>query len=301
MRCSAIAAALLLSLLLTGPARAATPAEEPPSDSPATASTSPGRFVLFPPDDLYPRYLADPHAPATSLLVQSFSSTAIEGAESRRYHIKFGGIFPVVRWQPGGAEGRRWQFRIEAGIDAQFDIENNADNTGWDGNYGFFLTTDHPDQALVWKVGIFHTSAHIGDEWIERTGRERIGYTREELQLAVARRWGGGRRAYLEAAWGYDLLTEELMDPARLQAGVEREGSRRFGKNQDFGWYAALDLSAWEERDWRLDVGAQIGFVASPHGRAWRFGLQYWDGRVPLGEFFADTESNLTIGLWTEL
>ena len=272
-------------------------------EEPVTAgeeSASAGRWRLFPRGHLYPRYLADPHAPTAAAEFQSVSTVGIEQAGDARQHVKLGGIFPLARREPKRPGGRRWQVRLEGGLDAVFDRENRTDNIGWDGNYGLSLTSDREEGGWAYKVGTFHISAHVGDEWIERTGRTLVGYRREELMAAVARVWGPGRRAYLEGGWAYDRLNEERQKPARVQAGFEHQGKRRFFGDST-GWYAAIDLSAWEERDWRLDVGAQLGLVTNPHGRTWRIGLQYWDGRVPLGEFFAETEPYLALGLWTDL
>ena len=62
--------------------------------------------------------------------------------------------------------------------------------------------------------GTKHDSAHVGDEHSERTGRQRIGYTREELVAGVswrpARKW----RIYAEGGFGYGL--DDFQDPGRL-------------------------------------------------------------------------------------
>ena len=90
------------------------------------------------------------------------------------------------------------------------------------------------------------------------------------------------------------------MEPLRMQAGFEFESPRPQWRVLT-GWYAATDISSWEERDWRTDVSIQAGVKVVSDGRTWRLGIQYYDGRVPLGEFFTETESAFTIGLWSEL
>ncbi len=266
---------------------------------PAAAEAEGGReIVVFPADNLYPLYIADPHSPASGILIQSFTSTGIEQAGDQRVFLKLGGRFGLLRWQPRKPGGRAWQLNLDAGLDAQFDIDNSLDNIGWDGNFGLSATTARQGGTVAWKLGILHTSAHIGDEWIERTGRERIGYTRTEALGGISARLTPRWRTYFEAGWGYDLNSDE-MEPGRLQAGLDYRAPGRFWAGIG-GWYAAVDLSSWEERDWRLDAGLQGGLILSG-GRTWRVGVQYWDGRVPLGEFFQHTESNFTLGLWAEL
>ena len=67
------------------------------------------------------------------------------------------------------------------------------------------------------------------------------------------------------------------------------------------GWYAALDLQAMEERDWSLDAALQIGVQFLNRDRRWRLGLEAYDGRVPLGEFYQDDESYVAFGIWMDV
>lgn len=293
----------LLGLLLLAGAAAAEGEESPATDTePHTSSVhlkSGREIVVFPANSLYPLYIADPHSPATGILIQSFTSTGIDQAGNQRFFLKLGGQFGLLRWQPRNPGGRAWQLNLDAGLDAQFDIDNRNDNIGWDGNYGLSSTTARQGGKVVWKLGILHTSSHLGDEWIKRTGRERINYTRQEALVGMSWRFAPRWRTYSEAGWGYDLSSDE-MEPGRLQAGLDYRAPGRFWGGIG-GWYAALDLSSWGERDGRLDTGFQGGLIISGAGNTWRLGIQYWDGRVPVGEFFQDTESNFTLGLWSEL
>lgn len=258
------------------------------------------RLEVFPRGHLVRPWTADPQRPGSAILVGLYPDAEIEEGGEKRFTLALGGRFGLLRWLPAEPGGRTFQLNLEAGLDAQFDIDNSLDNIGWDGNYGLTVSTVGAGGRVGWTLGFLHTSAHLGDEWIERTGRERIDYTREELRLAVAFALRPAWRVYAEGAWGYILRNEELMDPLRFQAGVELEPPRRWIGGRA-GWYAAVDLSSWEERDWRLDVALQVGVVLDSGGRVWRLGVAWRDGRVPLGEFFHLTESALTFGLWSEL
>ena len=96
--------------------------------------------------------------------------------------------------------------------------------------------------------------------------------------------------------------------------GKGRSAEHSRPKIQDSSWHStveinpysdleswALDLQSWEERDWRLDLALQAGLRFDSLGRVWRLGVQYTDGRVPLGEFFQYTEAALAVGLWLEI
>lgn len=137
-------------------------------------------------------------------------------------------------------------------------------------------------------------SSHVGDEYAERTGRRRIDATREELVLGAA--WPAGPwRVYAEGGW--DPEPEEAIgqQPGRLQAGLERQGTFR---GRSLGWFGAANLEALEERDWEVDLSLQAGLIVPAGERRWRAGLQWYDGRVPLGELAPHEESYLILGLW---
>lgn len=288
----------LLFLILTSLVEAnGIPGPGPPSaEAPVVEIGSKRTVRLFPVTDLYPANKADLHRPRFGIAYLSVPSVGIAESGEARFDLRLGGRFGLVRVTPRAAGGQVWQISVIAGFDSQFDIDNSFDNIGWDGNYGLAFTSSR-DSGLAFKLSIFHTSSHVGDEYAERTGRRRIGYTREEVSAgiswAISPRW----RTYTEAGWAYSLRNEELQEPGRAQFGLEYESAESLW-NQRLGWYVALDLSATQERDWRLDTSVDMGFLLRSGNRQWRVGVGYYDGRVPLGEFFQDEERYLSFGLW---
>ena len=252
---------------------------------------------LWPAGHVYPLYIADPHRPVGAAMADFYTRTGIYDSTDARTGLSVGGRFGFFRLDPAYPGGRSWQLSLDAGLKAQFDSYNKLDNVGWDGNYGLSLTTASGPLAL--RVGIFHTSAHVGDEYAERTGRTRIDYTREEAALGVAWRLAQRLWVYGEGGYGYYRLTEEQR-PWRAQGGLQYT-TRPMLLGGRFAWYAAADFSATEERDWRLDTAVQTGVTTTSAGRQWRIGVQYIDGRPPLGEFFQDTEAWFTLGIWVDL
>jgi hypothetical protein len=257
-----------------------------------------GRTVwLFPAGHVHPGYIADPHRPLTAVMAQFYTRTGIYDSTTARTGLNVGGSFGILRLAPAQPEGRSWQLSVDASLNAQFDSYNKLDNIGWDGKYGLSLTTT--SGPLSFRVGVLHDSAHIGDEYAERTGRTRIDYTREEAALGVGWQFARGWRVYGEGAYAYYQLTEEQR-PWRAQGGLEHT-TRRMLLGGRFAWYAAVDFSATEERDWRLDTTVQAGVTTTSAGRRWRIGVQYIDGRPPMGEFFQDTEAWFALGVWIDL
>ncbi len=258
-----------------------------------------GDFTFLPAGQLYLPYLADPHQVGFGVQWLNFVNVAIPQSGNNRVALKAGGRFGIAGGGASELSAASWQIDLLGGFNAQFDADHSLDNIGWDGWYGMLVTTGEP-RATSFKLGVIHDSSHVGDEYMERTGRTRIGYTRHELAAgvshALARQW----RLYAEGAWGFLLGNEELMQPGRAQAGVEFESCRRLN-GRCTGWFAALDLSAMEERDWHRDLAAATGLIVRSSGRTWRFGIEWYRGRPPIGEFFQYTESYLSLGVWLDV
>jgi hypothetical protein len=135
---------------------------------------------------------------------------------------------------------------------------------------------------------------------MERTGRKRIGYTRQELAGGIswfpAERW----RLYAETGRSLSMSNRQLQDPWRWQLGVEYESAPSFWRRRA-AWYAAVDAQTMQERNWRIDVSLQSGFVVKSAGRTWRIGAAWYNGRPMIGEFFQYTERYLSVGLWIDI
>lgn len=259
----------------------------------------PWGMTLFPTGDLYPHYIADPHRVGFGVQWLSFTETRIPDSGDSRVALRAGGRFGIVRMHPSEEKERGWQVSLEGGFNAQFDADHSLDNIGWDGRYGLVVTTAQSGQ-WAFKLGILHDSSHVGDEYMERTGRKRIGYTRHELAAAAS--WSPDERfrTYGEAAWGYELSNDQLQEPGRIQFGLEYQSPPTPGKVR-MGWYGAADFSALEERDWRVDRSLQAGLAAHSGGRTWRFGVEWYRGRPPIGEFFQYTEEYVSLGVWVDI
>ncbi len=283
-------------------AHAGAESKESPTKSDVSSSfttLSGTTIIMFPPGDMYPYYIADQHRVGFCIQVLRYTATEIPAAGKSRIYLKTGANIGIARFHPSGHPDRGWQLSVQAGWDGQFDSDNSQDNIGWDGNYGFLLSMA-PASGLAFKLGMLHTSSHVGDEYIERTGRKRIGYTRHEITGGVSWSMSEQWRLYSEAGWGYDLRNETLMAPGRLQAGLEFVDEKSLWQDI-LGWYIAVDTSTWEERDWRLDVSAQLGVLLPSADHRVKLGIEYYNGRVPIGEFFQFDETYIAFGAWMDL
>lgn len=295
--------ALALALLAAG-GTARAQEELPPEDEALPVEARRAREWL-PEGTLYEPYVAEIRRPGFAAGVLGAADVGAADSGDLRFSLKLGGRFGLLRLAPTDRE-RLWQLSLEAGFYGQFDIDHSLDNLGWDGLYGLTLTTVRADgRGPAVKLAVNHISSHVGDEYAERTGRRRIGYTREEVAVGASwrpewRRWQRWR-LYGEAAYAHVTRNEALQDPGRVEAGVEYEAPGSVGRTGRWGTYAALDVNVWEERDWEPSVGLAAGFRATSAERTWRLGLLAYDGQIPIGEFFQVEERYLIVGMWLDL
>ncbi|QKT03809.1 DUF1207 domain-containing protein [Ectothiorhodospiraceae bacterium 2226] len=254
------------------------------------------RLEALPIGEPYPPYLADPHRRALSLKWLGFDRVDIPDTGSSRLLVRAGMRFGLLRFTPVDRPDEAWQLSFEGGYDAQFDNDRRQDNIGWDGHYGLLLTTRRG--PFAYKLGALHVSGHVGDEYMERVGRPRINYTREEWVAGIAWSPDPHWTAYAETGRAYHRGSP-LLERWRAQAGVQVE--RRPPQWERLGWYAGLDLQGMEERDWRVDVALQVGLSIPSGHRLWRVGLELYEGRPPMTEFFEHTERYIALGAWLDI
>ena len=249
----------------------------------ASQETSVG-WEIGPRGILYPDYLADPRRPQISVgalwIVDSDLVDLYEGGNDRLEN-RLGERFPLVRYTPDS--GRAWELTVEGAYFGFFDLKQSIDNVGWDGWYGLGLAWS---VAPTW-VGQFHyrhLSSQLGDEFIERTGRERVNYTREDITLGLAWEPAPGVALYTEG--GVDLyLGSEQQEALFLQFGaqVRREEPSVF---DFFGWQAGLDLQRVDVEDFTPEFTAQAALLVpfEREGQSLRIAVEFHTGRVLIGE-----------------
>ena len=292
---------LVAALLLAAAAVRAQEGGAPPvSSHPISPEPSPEPgFTFFPRRPLYPVYLADPKSPEFSISVFKVTKNRISNAGSTRVGAKMGGRFGLLRWAPASAPDRPWQAEGEASFSEQADPDYELDDIGWDGSYALLFCREiRPSWFL--QFGSKHLSSHVGDEYAERTGRLRVGYSRDEITLGATRRTAGGLAGYLELGVSYNLRTRARQERWRVQAGAQKEWLPE-GQGRR-GWFAAANLEMLQELSWRPDVDIQGGMLMRAGEMQWRFGMQYRSGRVPIGEFTRTDERYFYfLGAWLVL
>ncbi len=257
---------------------------------PVTAGT---RLQTFPGSSFYPRYLADPRQPMMKGLLLHVLKSETPAQSSMLMEFTMGGRAKLLRWHPAHDPELGAQLSIHSAFLGRFDPHNHYDAIGWDGYFGAMLAV-RPVHGLGLKLAHQHDSAHVADEYIQRTGRRRITYTRDELALGVMYDALAPLRAYVEAGYALHLGTADGLRRWRTQAGLEL----------DWGLlYAAADACFWQEQRWRPTFTAQFGVKSqqAATGRRYGIALQFENGRSILGEFFRDQNRTVGSGFWFDL
>lgn len=265
---------------------------------PDTPSAQQAGVRWLPGDTFYPLYLADPQAPLMSVQFMKVQGERIPATGASRVGLMLGVRFGVLRITPKGAPDRPWQIDGELGFREQADPHYDLDDIGWDGSYSLLLSRAL-SRRFQFHFGTKHLSAHLGDEYVERTGRARVGYTRDEITLGGIAAVGAWT-TYLEANVSFNLRTRAEQERWRVQGGVQREALPPEGQGRR-GWYAAANVEVLQELGWKPDLCLQGGLVVRAGHQRWRFGVQVYDGKVPLGEFTRSRETYLSAGLWLSL
>lgn len=252
------------------------------------------KAITFPQGRIYKSYIADPLMHLFSVSLIYAADEKITDTSRERRNLKLGGSFPFMLLVGSG-----WQFSLEAGFNMQSDLQESFDVIGWDDVAGL-LATKRIDHGLSFRLSPWiHRSAHLGDEIVERTGRTRIDYTREEVLGGLTWEFHEDWRLYGDAGADYTRRSE-YQETWRVQGGVEWIDPDALPE-KGAGLRAALNATSFQETDWDIALSAATGVLVRVRERDWRFGVAFHHRAVPLGEFFQSSETYIRAGVWLDI
>jgi len=266
---------------------------------PAPEQTRPQwRLTWNPPTDLYPPYAADPRRSRHIIGIVNAFDSELPNSKNLRWGLSIGGTYGIARLSRAGAPEAAWQLDVEGRFYSQWDIHHALDEIGHDGRVGATLIRQIRSD-LAFRVAYVHTSSHIGDEYLLRNNiTERLSSRKEEVGTGISWKIDERLRTYVDLGYGLNLGTRNK--PLRLQTGLELEGKPRLRNGR---WYAALDVTSFEENDYEVSANLQTGIVfgSAESPRRYRFGIELYDGRAQLDTFFMFRERYAVIGMWLDL
>lgn len=276
----------LLVLLLVASA-GATVSSTPLAASPAAADTSAAVVTVEPGTEApFPAPAASPLEPRTRL-----APVHVDRPGRNRWVglVHLGETIPfrlLRRADPVPASGppptALWG-EIAGGAFSRFDLEGHG-NEFVEVDYRVALRLRARWRGLEARMAFYHVSSHLGDEFLERTGRTPISTSREGLELLAAVRPVPTLRIY--GGPGLVLRSTAGLDPGTARLGAEwRPEDHRWGP---FRPYAAGELLFRDELGWEPTVSTEAGLAFA--GR-YRLALMLGAGPSRAEQFFRQDEA----------
>lgn len=217
--------------------------------------------------------------------------------------VSLGVIFPLIHVSESERGGVIMY--ADARVFSRFRLEyESRDDMGQDWFVGGGFEWRRDDWSG--RAAIIHRSSHLGDEFIEMTGAERIEFGSEQLDVTaayelpgIARFYGGGSwifRSYL--GWEPQLVALGVRDHAVLQVGADNVWRPR--ADSPLAIYGGVDVQTAERTDWDVGIAAAAG-IGVQSRRSLRLMARFYDGPSMMGEFFLTSERYLTIELVAEM
>ncbi|WP_146515486.1 DUF1207 domain-containing protein [Rubripirellula amarantea] len=247
---------------------------------------------LLPDGLLWHSYLADPHEPRMSLMV--FRDQ--RGGEY--WDATLGGRMGLLRYGTGEAKRPTgWQWDLEGAVMTRLDRKNSQDVESMDFRFGTEMTAAEGPWAM--KVGYFHVSSHVGDEYVERNPTfQRINYVTESWIIGSSYRPVDSMRLYAEFADAF--IQSGGAKRYQVQTGYEYTPLAKVARRG--APFAAVHLNLREAVDYEASTTMQVGwaFHGPDSGRRLRFGGQFGDGPTSQYEFFTRREQYVGLGVWLD-
>jgi hypothetical protein len=240
----------------------------------------------FPEGLAYRHPMADPREPMSGVRLQF----PLRSGDDPKIENRIGIQYAV--WRSGDVDGRCFEIQAEGAVHARFDMVHILDMDAADFRFGFPLVWR--DGEIAYKIHAWHMTSHLGDEYIERTGRLRYVYARNEICGGVSYDLDPEWRTYGEV--GFAFTMGEVNERWRVMGGVETL-AHHLGPD----WpktFVALNLTSFQEQDWGVQFNIEGGFWFAPGktDRGVRLTLGYFRGPSPLTQFFDENEHYWSFG-----
>ncbi|REJ96024.1 MAG: DUF1207 domain-containing protein [Planctomycetota bacterium] len=255
----------------------------------AARSGQPWTWHILPERLIFPTYLAGVKEPRMGAVLN------YENNDGVKWDLSIGGRFGVVRFgTPDGGPLEGWQLDVEAAAQPRLDPEENMDLEATDYRFGVPLTYGVGRYRM--KIGYFHLSSHLGDEFAIRNGLGgRINYSRDAILWGHSYRVTEELTAYFEVGYGFHT---DVNEPWGFQFGFDWSPPCTCGFHPVP--FFAVNGHLREENDYGGNFVAQAGWQwrSGPDRRLLRMGVQYFNGQHERYEFFDTSEQKIGLGIW---
>lgn len=247
-------------------------------------------FEILPSGLMYRSYLAGEKEPRFQSMWLS------ETGRGLVWETQLGGRVGILRYgTPEAVNPQGWQLDMEGGAQTRVDPQQESDLEAADFRFGLLSTWRFSRHSF--KLGYYHLSSHIGDEYLIRNPNfDRINYVRDSAIVGYTFDVTEDMSVYGEV--GYAAGAEGGAKPLEFQYGYQYTPLRAYGfrgapffginghTREDFNWITSVNtVAGWQ---WR---GEQSNHL-------FRLGLQYYTGPAIQWEFVGRNETLCGAGLW---
>ena len=188
-----------------------------------------------------------------------------------------------------------WQLDLLAGVRLRQDPDEELDMQSTD--YRFDIPLTYRQGPHAWKVGYYHVSSHLGDEFLlKNPAYPRLNFLRDVIVLGYSYYPWPELRLYAEAGWGFHT---DVSEPWEFQFGFD------YGPAWPTRIYGAPFVAANVHLRQELNFGGNFMIEG---GWAWRgeglgagilrTGPYYYTGGSSQSSYYADSEQQIGVGLW---
>lgn len=256
------------------------------------------RAEILPADLLYRSYIANPKDARLASRVlhlsgQGFIWALEAGARVGvwRYGTPSGWRNPYT----GRPEG--WQVDIQGAAFPRLNFEEELDVDAVDFKVGVPLT--YSKDKWEAKVGIYHLSSHVGDEFLERNPMfQRINYVRDAFVFGTGYYANPDLRFYGEVEYAFNV--DGGSEPFHLHFGFDWLPARvNTSINRPSPFIAAHGLLR-EDNDFGggFNIVAGLQWRGPRSDKLFRAGVQYYNGKSWQFSFFDEHEELLGLSIW---
>lgn len=275
--------------------------------APLTAQEPPDTGRLALPDSRYfASPFADPTEPRMSIGLLVTDVLSRRGGERPNWELPdpensrrdwqaaaaIGGTIPLIRFAADERGGLL--LSAQAGVFARFRIEYpSRDDLGQDWIVAGAL--EFAEDDLSGRLRISHRSSHLGDEFVQVSGAERIEFGGEALDAHAAWTLPGIARLYGGASWIFRSYTRHLPaltaigrgDALLLQLGADAEWTIA---DSPFEIVAGIDWQSAQRVAWKGNISLASGIHFRRGDRTAGFVARFFNGPSSLGQFFLTDE-----------
>jgi hypothetical protein len=187
-----------------------------------------------------------------------------------------------------------FQIDAEGSAQVRLDLPENIDVRSTDYRAGIPVTFG--SGPVRWKVGYYHLSSHLGDEFlISHPGYPRLNYVRDVFIFGYSRYLTPRLRSYVEIGWGFHT---DVSEPWEIQFGIDYAPCGPTGIRG--APFLALNAHLREEVDFGGSFTCQAGWAwrSDFSTSLLRLGLHYYNGKSNQYSFFNEHEQQIGLALW---